>query len=208
MINLRHGWVCSICGQGLTRKSSAIRHNVNLHSGNASNVRPFEYLIGRINGKILPPLLGDPLSYRRNNNNKTRQNNDYYNNRPGSVYSHDNYDNNTYRPQPSYPAPTLSNSEVNQQSFHTPVHDDDKQSSYPFKPLAQMSKAEKLGEFERLVRKHYTPQDAQTIITAAYIQVYKFGREDFLEKNLADMRINSLNRTYCNNVTMNHQNKP
>jgi hypothetical protein len=57
----KHTWVCSICGQGLTRKSSANRHNNNLHLGGAMIVRPYEYIIGRLNGKFLQ---SDPSLYR------------------------------------------------------------------------------------------------------------------------------------------------
>jgi hypothetical protein len=56
-------WVCSHCGQGLTRKRSANRHNNNLPSGQAGIVRPFEYIIGRLNGTFCIP--SDPLAYRR-----------------------------------------------------------------------------------------------------------------------------------------------
>lgn len=56
-------------GQGLTRKSSANRHNNNLHSGGAGVVRPFEYVIERINGNFSTPK--DPLTYRRRLNNST-----------------------------------------------------------------------------------------------------------------------------------------
>ena len=59
----KHTWVCSLCGQGLTRKSSANRHNNILHSGQAGVVRPYEYVIGRINGDFHTPK--DPLMYRR-----------------------------------------------------------------------------------------------------------------------------------------------
>src|SRR5213080_3442566 len=63
MILDKHTWVCSICGQGLTRKSTAIRHNNNLHSGGAMIVRPYEYIIGRLNGEFLQ---SDPSLYRHN----------------------------------------------------------------------------------------------------------------------------------------------
>jgi hypothetical protein len=53
-----------ICGQGFTRKHSGSRHNSNLHSGTAKLVRPFDYVIGRLNGEIAPPI-HDPLLYRR-----------------------------------------------------------------------------------------------------------------------------------------------
>jgi hypothetical protein len=57
-------WICEICGDGFTRKSSAKRHNDNLHLSGAMIVRPIEYIIGRLNGKF--PVPHDPLLYRRN----------------------------------------------------------------------------------------------------------------------------------------------
>ena len=57
----KYSWVCSECGQGLTRKNTANRHNNNLHSGQAAVVRPFEYMIGRLNGNFHTPK--DPLTY-------------------------------------------------------------------------------------------------------------------------------------------------
>src|SRR5215475_5660893 len=62
MIIDKHTWICSICGQGLTRKSTANRHNNNLHSGAALLVRPYEYIIGRLNGTFSQ---SDPSLYRR-----------------------------------------------------------------------------------------------------------------------------------------------
>jgi hypothetical protein len=83
----KHNWVG---GQGLTRKSSAIRHNSNLHSGNAMIVRPFDYVIGRITGKFLPPL-NDPLLYKRVNNNSKRRQNTVFS---GPIHYYDNYEHN------------------------------------------------------------------------------------------------------------------
>ena len=60
----KHTWVCSICGQGLTRKSTANRHNNNQHSGGALLVRPYDYIIRRLNGRFLP---SDPSLYRHSN---------------------------------------------------------------------------------------------------------------------------------------------
>ncbi|MFL6355999.1 MAG: hypothetical protein ACJ71C_05515 [Nitrososphaeraceae archaeon] len=59
----KHTWTCATCGQGLTRKSSAVRHNNDLHSGRAMIVRPNAYIVGILNGKFLE---SDPLLYRRN----------------------------------------------------------------------------------------------------------------------------------------------
>ena len=81
----KHSWVCSICGQGLTRKSTAVRHNNNLHSGGAVLVRPYEYIIGRLNGKFLQD---DPSSYRHNKRSQKNMSDSIYhhhgdNNRTG-----------------------------------------------------------------------------------------------------------------------------
>ena len=58
-------WVCTICGGGFTRRSTANRHNRNLHVGNGMIVRPYEYIIGRQNGSLPEPT--DPLLFRKNN---------------------------------------------------------------------------------------------------------------------------------------------
>lgn len=58
-------WACTICGDGFTRRSTANRHNRNLHVGNGMIVRPYEYIIGRQNGSFPEPT--DPLLFRKNN---------------------------------------------------------------------------------------------------------------------------------------------
>jgi hypothetical protein len=83
----KHNWICITCGQGFTRKHSGNRHNSNLHSGTAKLVRPFDYVIGRLNGEIASPM-HDPLFYRRykgkitgtNNYSKFNSNNVLWNN--------------------------------------------------------------------------------------------------------------------------------
>ena len=80
----KYTWVCSTCSQVLTRKSSAKRHNNNLQSGNAIIVRPFEYIIGRLNGKFPPTT--DPLLFRRKDLKGVGS--QYGNN--NSAHSHDN----------------------------------------------------------------------------------------------------------------------
>lgn len=63
-----HTGVCATCGQGFTRKSSAARHNYNLHSGQAIIVKPYDYIVGRLNGEFSP---GDPAAYRRDRRGPT-----------------------------------------------------------------------------------------------------------------------------------------
>ena len=56
-------WMCTLCSQGFTRRSSARRHNDRLHNGQAIIERPFEYLVGRLSNQYSRPQ--DPLKYRR-----------------------------------------------------------------------------------------------------------------------------------------------
>lgn len=55
-------WVCTICSQSFTRNSSAKRHDINLHEGNADYVRYIDYEIGRIQGKYYQ---NDPALYKK-----------------------------------------------------------------------------------------------------------------------------------------------
>ena len=90
-MNIQHKWVCTICGDGFTRRTSANRHNGNLHAGNGMIVRPIEYIIGRQNGRFAQPA--DPLSYRMNKNKKTHHK--YSIESP--VYSHQRFYNPSFR---------------------------------------------------------------------------------------------------------------
>ncbi|MGA9842219.1 MAG: hypothetical protein WBQ25_07880 [Nitrososphaeraceae archaeon] len=185
----QHRWVCTICGDGFTRRSTASRHSRNLHAGNSMIVRPFEYIVGRQDGRFPEPI--DPLLFRKNNNKKTEN---YNNNATYPVYSHETYNNssksyqnynnfNIYRMQTSYPQLDHSSPVVPQQSFHKLPHDD-KQSSYSPKPLEMMSKLEKHQELERLVIRYYTPYDAQRILKVIHAQVFNLGDESFLDGHL------------------------
>jgi hypothetical protein len=71
----KSNWVCGNCGQSFTLKYSATRHIGNLHFGNASIFRPFEYIVARINGQLSPsdPLLFRTKKNQSNQNNKMNQ---------------------------------------------------------------------------------------------------------------------------------------
>lgn len=60
MVN--NDYVCTMCAQDFTRKSSANRHNTNLHQGRAVIVRFVEYIVGRVSGIYQAT---DPRQYRR-----------------------------------------------------------------------------------------------------------------------------------------------
>ena len=63
----KHTCVCATCGQGFTRRTSAARHNNNLHRGKAIIVKPYDYIVGRLSGEFSP---GDPATYRSNWGNR------------------------------------------------------------------------------------------------------------------------------------------
>jgi hypothetical protein len=113
----------------------------------------------------------------------------------GPVYPRDNNNSNldknknnikTYGRQPSYPVPNLPDPQMEQQSFHKPVHDD-KQPGYP-KPLERMSKMEKLTELERLSNRFYTVQKAELTIRMVHYYVFNLRDESLLDSHLKSLR--------------------
>jgi hypothetical protein len=186
-------WVCSMCSQNFTRRSSAKRHNYNLHSGNAVIVRPFEYIIGILKGKFPPGT--DPLFFRRKNlKYMRRQNADN-----DGVYSHDNvswppqnktasrndYDNNYNHGMPSpNSSPARPFLATSFEPFHSELLDE-KQFGYSNDHLGRNSKLE---ELQNLLKKHYSYDDAQDALALAYAQLYNERDEDSLDKTLTHLR--------------------
>jgi hypothetical protein len=181
----KHSWVCSICGQGLTRKSTAVRHNNNLHSGGAMLVRPYEYIIGRLNGKFLQ---NDPSSYRHNKRSQKNMSDSIYhhhgdNNRtgfgavPGSIVHEPEYENVRQQPTKSNDVKSTfcAQSDPALQPSHKPAH------------VKASDTVEKLSERMLKLYLHYPPQNAKQIIITAGIQV-NLGDDDSLDKNLAFLR--------------------
>jgi len=182
MILEGHDWVCATCGQGLTRKSTAIRHNSNLHSGTAMLVRPYDYIIGRLSGRFLP---SDPSLYRRKNRNDSAsplhdnpdrivlgpvkgedlQERGYWNiNHPFA-----NFKSATRTPSPLHPSHKLED-----------VRNADTLKKSPDRML-------NFKEFEILVKKHYPPDDAGQFILIAAIQAIQGGDHE-IEKYLQFLR--------------------
>jgi hypothetical protein len=62
MIAANKTWVCATCGQGVTRKSSGVRHIKKLHAGKAMLVRPYVYIAGIASGRLQQ---SDPSLYRK-----------------------------------------------------------------------------------------------------------------------------------------------
>lgn len=188
----RHIWVCAICGDGFTRRSSAKRHNQNLHLGNGIIVRPFEYIIGRLNGKFQEPK--DTLLFRRNNKGKIRK--DYQN---PLIFTHEGYNNTN-----SYNNNYNNDKNFNRNAYGTPESCSEipvgnavksqrsscyqgvnyNQSNSSFDRLRKMSKAEKFIEFQKFINKYCSPLDAQKMLKVAYVLTFNIGDESFLDDQL------------------------
>jgi hypothetical protein len=141
----KHTWICSICGQGLTRKSTANRHNNNLHSGAASLVRPYEYIIGRLNGTFSQ---SDPSLFRRKKNVSD------------TIYQQQPIKSNDIK------ATVYTQSGVTPlqiPSSHKPVDN----VQVPTDMEKMMDNMLKLPELKTLVNKHLPPYEASQIIASA-----------------------------------------
>ncbi len=188
MIFGTHSWVCSICGQGLTRKSTATRHNNNLHSGGAIIVRPFDYIIGRLKGDFFPD---DPSLYRyRKKIQMIGSNSSYYHSNDnknttktwsGGVQHESGYGNETQqRPIKVNTAKTMGD----HQSVD-PLQTNNTVGNKPTSIVENMPEmALKLNEIEILVKKHYPPQVAVAILSRATYLAYEGKSEDFLNQSL------------------------
>jgi hypothetical protein len=159
MILDRHTWICSICGQGLTRKSTAKRHNNNLHSGAALLVRPYEYIIGRLNGTFSQ---SDPSLYRRKKNALDS----IYQQLKATVYTQSDV------------------SPLHTQPSHIPVDN----AQAPTDMENMMDIMLKLPEFKILVNKHLPPYEASQIISNAGYLVSQGNSKVFLDKYLEALR--------------------
>ena len=62
-------WICVICAEDFTRKSSGRRHvnNSNIHSKKPIIVRYIDYIIGRVKGDYPPPINPSRLQRRKTN---------------------------------------------------------------------------------------------------------------------------------------------
>jgi hypothetical protein len=149
----KHTCVCATCGQGFTRKSSAARHNYNLHSGQAIIVKPYDYIVGRLKGQFSPD---DPAAYRRDRRGLT---NPFVNNvRPNTGIHTDMH---TLRPSPSntmYHVGFQGRSMYpNSGNPHRPMNQN-QNVSYLLNKVAERNS--KLKELERLLYQNYPPQVA------------------------------------------------
>jgi len=197
----KHTWVCSICGQGLTRKSTANRHNNNLHLGGAMIVRPYEYIIGRLNGKFLQ---SDPSLYRHKNGSQKSMS--------GPINHPFGNDNRMVFGALSFAGNTMHKGEYGETSQQITKFNGVERSVYaesgPPTPSHKVvdvktpdtvqklfERTLKLKETEILLKKHYRPEDAKQIISATCMQVH-LGDDDSLDTNLTFLRNMDRARSY------------
>jgi hypothetical protein len=169
----KHTWICAICGQGFTRKTTGVRHSKNLHAGNPILVRPYEYIVGRLSGTYKQ---SDPLLFRRKKREGTTSKLSSVNDpetqgsqQKGNQHV-DNYG----------VVPSLGLSE--QISDRMPASS----SAEPMKET--MSRSEKLKEIIKLAQMHYSPDNARCIIMAAYVQGGVFRDNSSLSQTLEYLR--------------------
>jgi hypothetical protein len=161
----KHTCVCSICGQGFTRKSSAIRHNNSLHNGQGMIVKPYDYIIGRIQGQFSP---GDPRQYRRDLKNRTQ-----------SLVSDHHLPPDLQQPadplnRPLYPQIGIPRSQPNQKSPH---------SSNRF-----LERKSKLDELQILLNRNFPQQSASQIIAQTTYLVNQGNNDAYLDSLLMSLR--------------------
>jgi hypothetical protein len=178
----KHTCVCAACGQGFTRKSSGARHIYNLHAGQAMIVKPYEYIIGRLNGEFLP---GDPAAYRKD---PRRLSNSFVNNDRPNFGIHP--DVHTHKPSPSNPMnpvgfqgrsiyPSSANS-------HRPINQ-----NAPYFPNRVAERNLKLKELERLLYLNYPPESAlQQLARISYL-ANQASDDAYLDTFLNSLRMRS-----------------
>jgi hypothetical protein len=181
--------VCATCGQGFTRKSSAVRHNNILHSGQAMIVKPYDYIIGRLRGEFSP---GDPGIYRSNRRNQTNssvydqpfqtKNNERTNSRIyADVQAHELHPPNSINP--------MSQGRALYRSSETPQWPVNQETPYTSNQLAEHEL--KLNELKVLLYKNFPPQIAAQLFAQNSSLSITAENDAYLESVLVGLRMRS-----------------
>jgi len=158
-------WMCATCGTGFTRRTSARRHNDRLHGRQAFIIRPTEYVIGRLSGRLPSPQ--DPLSYRRSGMYRLH-------NEPQMV-AHD-----THAKNDSYDSA---------QSTYSPGPGTGPKSTERWASTStdKLILNTKLNELAILLNRNYTPKDARLFLLGVTMNV-NAGKVDILDAYLSLFR--------------------
>jgi hypothetical protein len=172
----KSNWVCGNCGQAFTRKYSATRHIGNLHFGNASIFRPFEYIVARINGQLSP---SDPLLFR------TKKNQSNQNNKINQATSTIAKDDTSYKVDCEDPFQQRWNDNFYQDSYSPIAVPPKITRSYSWKQ--NIERMSKLNKFKIMLSKYCSPQDTQQLLFMASYLLSR-GNDDFIDEKLAMLR--------------------
>lgn len=172
-------WVCTLCGQGVTRRTSARRHNDRLHNGQAIIVRPFEYIMGRLEGRF--HSLRDPLEYRK------RSSIGHYHDYSVDI-AHDNRHgtSNVAPLSPNYDATAASHFYTSNSPLRADsVNDSSSQ-------VRQFRTTQKLQEYNfllnKLQSKGYMPSEVAKMYSLSMYNNVQSGHVDILDENLDIIR--------------------
>jgi hypothetical protein len=180
----KHTCVCATCGQGFTRKSSGARHIYSLHAGQAMIVKPYEYIIGRLNGEFLP---GDPAAYRKD---PKRLSNFFVNNDRPNFGIHP--DVHTHKPSPSNPMNPVGfqgrSMRPGSANPRWPINQ-----NVPRISNRVEERNSKLKELERLLYQNYPPQAAAQQLSRITYLAYEANDDAYLDTFLDSLRILSGN---------------
>lgn len=178
----RANYVCALCSETFTRRPSAKRHNINLHSGTAQIVRFMDYIIGRIEGHYRPD---DPLLYRRRNKimnyNQAKTVNELSASRftviPDKTkdspqnnfrvdYKQGSFDVPSDNTRPKMDSTKVTNQSRLQWSQGQEVYQKKTSPSSSYGTIASeiSDRMAKLQEFANLVKKHYTKDTAKELL--------------------------------------------
>jgi hypothetical protein len=183
---LKHTWVCSICAQGFTRKPSAQRHNNNLRHGEGMIVRPFEYIIGRLQGKY--PISTDPSVFVRKKRRQTALSYSPINNPTFEPLGHEGAGDSAPK-HSSWPSPSDIQSMVG--SSESPAVPDPKYlpgSSKPPTPFQKnLQRKWKLDQITMLSNKYFVQEIARETVERA-TRLYAVGDDFMLDGVLESLR--------------------
>ena len=176
-------WVCTICGQDFTRRSSGKRHNSNLHGGMAKLVRPFDYIIGRLEGQISSPAC-DPSAYRRY---RGHDNSDYRPDNDGLQISRTFFNHNDVR-WDNRRHTVVRERNLPKQEQGQQYQDTNNYIRGMLEAPKPSSKISKFEELKMLLSKHYRPDDAKKLLTVVTTQMFIDKNENFLDTTLEQLR--------------------
>jgi hypothetical protein len=186
--------VCSTCSEHFTRRYSATRHNLTIHSGRGEIVTYLEYLVGRNSGRYRP---SHPSLYRRRRGEKRSHNFGHATtvaaDSMGDTFRHRGLQG-QYQHCPQHPQQAQSHS-ISLPSLQPPVIQDVSPSKNTTNDHGILSQETilKIQELKGLVSKYSTHNAAAVIQCVTYFTVN--GDNTLLDEKLEELRsIDAINK--------------